>query len=963
MPPTSPSHSEPFAETPPTGEALERLQASLLERLLEAAGDACTAVEHWTPVVRAICEELRLPCAELRLRDGDRVHELGWEADEGDRAFWRRGVVQLLGEIGWQGRPSARLTDARTDGETVALIGHPLVDRGGSRVGAAVFVVPTGEPALAEEWLALLGATLVLATQLTAAATDRRGATGELDGGVEDLRPLQRRLVEAVRGATEDAAGIEEYLSALCERLSTALPSPGVAATLRTGDVEVTARHPESGEGVDFWNVPVQRALAEAARSSAPAVRLYSGRRSDTRIGVASLPLRVGEHRGALVAVLSCADEAHGRRWLALLESIASFVEQGVQVVRARASAPDHPGEGAAPHWGDVAAHQERLLEHVLELAHTGITRGEYLRDLLGLFAEATRSPYAALEVRSASEVFEEERRDEDARPDFWKPTVQGVLTDSLALRRPRARLYSGPSEAVQVAILSLPFRDPGSTFTGALSLVVPCRDSAHAAEWIALLNPVVVMAAQALAGGACGEAPPDPMADLVRAMGNASGYASLVELAFGITNNLRQKFAYEQVALGVLDGARLRIVSISGLDEVKHRSPGVQHIQSSMEECADLGRAIVSQSGDDWDGDEMADHRLHRQWHESTGGAAVFSVPLEAAGSVRAVISVRNSGARHFEADEVDEVRGLVEPYAGALDLVTRATRPLTDHARQSGRETLRSLAGPGFFKRKAVVALGLLAVLWFFAGSVPYRVSAPCTVVPAEQRHMTTSEDGVLASAHALAGDDVRRGDVLCVFRTDELELEAGRLAAELDVLRLEEARALAGDDATELELGRARVRRATADLAALSDRIERSVVRSPIDGVVVRGDLRERIGDTLRKGEPLYEVAPAEGWMIELDVPEGDVDELRAGQTGEFTSVARPDERHELVVRRVLPSAEERGGRSVFVVEADAGIPRDWMLSGMQGLARVDAGRRSPCRILFQPLVDFVRMNVLP
>src|SRR5690606_60535 len=69
-------------------------------------------------------------------------------------------------------------------------------------------------------------------------------------------------------------------------------------------------------------------------------------------------------------------------------------------------------------------------------------------------------------------------------------------------------------------------------------------------------------------------------------------------------------------------------------------------------------------------------------------------------------------------------------------------------------------------------------------------------------------------------------------------------------------------------------ARADQARARVDMLRHRLEQSKVRSPVVGVVVEGDLRERRGAPLKQGDALFRVARLERMYAEVLVPEADV-----------------------------------------------------------------------------------------
>ena len=169
------------------------------------------------------------------------------------------------------------------------------------------------------------------------------------------------------------------------------------------------------------------------------------------------------------------------------------------------------------------------------------------------------------------------------------------------------------------------------------------------------------------------------------------------------------------------------------------------------------------------------------------------------------------------------------------------------------------------------------------------------------------------------------------------------------------------MAANEPANVQLAQANQELGRAELEILDNRIEQASIRAPIDGVVIGGDLRSRIGGTAARGEPLFQIAPLDRWILELSVPETDSDELDTGQVGRFAPHARPEESQDFRLLRIRPSSESREMRNTFVAEACAAIPYAWMRPGMEGTARIRIGSRRVWWIALHGTIDFLRLKL--
>ena len=205
------------------------------------------------------------------------------------------------------------------------------------------------------------------------------------------------------------------------------------------------------------------------------------------------------------------------------------------------------------------------------------------------------------------------------------------------------------------------------------------------------------------------------------------------------------------------------------------------------------------------------------------------------------------------------------------------------------------------------------------------------------------------------------VSAGAVLCAFDDRDLRQQRAQLLAQCAVYQREEDRALAADDPVEARLAQANHDLMRVKLDIIDRRIVQSVVRSPIDGMLVAGDLRKQIGSVVARGDPLFAVAPMDRWTIELEVPEASVDEVKAGFEGVFAAYARPDQLRTFTVDQVGSAASIRHDANVFVAEAHISAGASWLRPGMEGVAKIHLGRRPVWWAVLHRAVDYLRMKL--
>src|SRR6185436_16734317 len=119
----------------------------------------------------------------------------------------------------------------------------------------------------------------------------------------------------------------------------------------------------------------------------------------------------------------------------------------------------------------------------------------------------------------------------------------------------------------------------------------------------------------------------------------------------------------------------------------------------------------------------------------------------------------------------------------------------------------------------------------------------------------------------------------------------------------------------------------------------------IKAPINGVMVEGDLRERIGAPVKQGEALFKVARIDTLYVEAEINQRDIHEIKNAGSGQIAFVTQPRLKFPVQVSRIEPAAFPKEGENVFIVRcALLTPPNEWWRPGMSGLCKISSGRRT-------------------
>jgi multidrug efflux pump subunit AcrA (membrane-fusion protein) len=151
------------------------------------------------------------------------------------------------------------------------------------------------------------------------------------------------------------------------------------------------------------------------------------------------------------------------------------------------------------------------------------------------------------------------------------------------------------------------------------------------------------------------------------------------------------------------------------------------------------------------------------------------------------------------------------------------------------------------------------------------------------------------------------------------------------------------MAAHDVVASQLAKLEMEQLKADMDILKNRAENLEIKSPIDGIVISGDQERAEGAPLTVGQSLFEIAPLDKMIVEVAVPENEINYVEAGLDVTIRLDSFPRRTWTGTIRKVHPRAEIRDDENVFIAEVYLDNPGDLLRPGMNGRAKVISGRR--------------------
>ena len=489
------------------------------------------------------------------------------------------------------------------------------------------------------------------------------------------------------------------------------------------------------------------------------------------------------------------------------------------------------------------------------------------------------------------------------------------------------------------------------------------------------------------------------------------------VSTAFVLANEARRIIGCDRVSVLVKRGRKLRLEAVSGQESIERRASAVQAVEALVR--------VVAKAGDPlWHPDPATElpPQIEEElevYVDESHATALAIIPLEKpkptpvvqTGGVDAVAVAKAEAtpktapepigalvaewfsASTFEGGKRARVELVAEhgrvALANALAHTSLPLYPLLNFLGKSrALTTARNLP-----KTILAILATAAAILALVLVPADLRLEGKGTLEPVHHRDVFAGIDGVVESIapgveHAA---DVKEGQLLASLRNIELDVALtdvlGRKAASEEQLvstrrAILEDKKISADEKTRMAGRAAQLQREIESLEAQRTLYEAKklslAVRSPIDGVIVTWQVRDRLMlRPVEKGQVLLNVADKTGpWELEIHLPDdrlGHVNraysEARAAGRAlevDYILATDPGTRHVGTVREIHEQAEVRGEQGNTVLLRITIDPsrheKEELGAGASVTARINCGQRPLGYVIFHDLVAFIQQHIL-
>jgi len=418
------------------------------------------------------------------------------------------------------------------------------------------------------------------------------------------------------------------------------------------------------------------------------------------------------------------------------------------------------------------------------------------------------------------------------------------------------------------------------------------------------------------------------------------------------IVNDTQAVLSYDRAAIALEERGSVQLKAVSGLPQINPGDPTIKLLKEMLEWASLSNEEIhVTQHGETIDVSREASRAKFSEYFAATGARAFYALPLDDDQGALGILSFESHDPDFMTRAHFEIVRVLAAQATVALRNASLYRDVPFISLLEPVLERKRRFLALEKSRRALILAGALVATLFLAFFPIPMRLDGDATVGPVRKAQVMSSMDGVVKSVYVREGDRVHPGTLLADLEDWDLRSALAAANAKYQTAVSEMNRALAANDGTEAGIQRVQTEYWAAELKRAQERLERTHLRSPLDGVVATPHVENFVGRHLSPSDSFLEVIDSTQSSVDLAIDELDAVLLQPGRPATVKLDAFPTRSFPGEVRIVSPISSLENDQKVFYARVLVSNPDSLIRSGMHGRAKVLAGWRPVGYVLFR------------
>jgi RND family efflux transporter MFP subunit len=421
------------------------------------------------------------------------------------------------------------------------------------------------------------------------------------------------------------------------------------------------------------------------------------------------------------------------------------------------------------------------------------------------------------------------------------------------------------------------------------------------------------------------------------------------------IVNAPQAVIPYERAAIALEQRGRFKLSAVTGQLQVDADAPEIAPLDGIMQWAALSEEVIhVRQHEDEIDAPREETRAKFEKYFAETGVRGFYAVPLG-----------DDTGRVGMYALESSDPDFLLPAHLEILQVLTGQATVALRNAQmykevpfisvlQPVLERKRKFMAMEKKRRTMITALVAAAIIFLVAFPLPLRVDGDAVIAPLHRVQVQPEIEGVVGAVYVHEGQTVSRGQVLAEMNAWDFRSALAGAESKYQAALLQVNHSLAVSDSGEAGVQRVQADYWKGEVERAKNLVQKTQLRSPIDGVVSTPNVGNLVGRRLQYGDTLAEVMDTTRAVADVAVSDRDAGMLKVGQFAvvKLNSYATRTFRGKVIV--VSPKAEVANDTRVFFARVELPNGDGAIRAGMEGRGKVRVGTQFAGYVLFRPIV---------
>ena len=418
------------------------------------------------------------------------------------------------------------------------------------------------------------------------------------------------------------------------------------------------------------------------------------------------------------------------------------------------------------------------------------------------------------------------------------------------------------------------------------------------------------------------------------------------------IVNAPQAVIPYERAAIGLEHQGKYKLSAVTGVIQLDASAPEIAPLNDILR-WAMLSEEIVNihQRGDEIDHPREETRAKFQKYFQETGMRAFYAIPLTDDTGRVGILGMESSDPDFPSPAHVEILQVLTGQATVALRNAQMYKEVPFISVLEPVLERKRKFMAMEKRRRTAILVLVVAAIFFLAAFPLPLRVDGDAVVAPVQRARVQPEVEGVVSKVNVREGEPVRQGQVLAEMQDWDYRSALAQAEAKYQTAQLQMNRALATNDGSEAGIQHAQTEYWKSQVERARQLLDKTLLRSPIDGIVATAHIEDMAGRRLQYGDTFADVVDTSRAVVDVAIDDTDASLLRAGARGAVKLNSYPTRTFRGSVAVVSPEGTVQGESRVFFARVAIANPDGVIRAGMEGRGKVSAGWYPAGYVLFR------------